>query len=104
LFEHDLPGKSVPHFSGSSSSVWAPDAIVLGRPCQFHNHPTRIHPALNSFADECCGTLARLIAYVGALALFAIAGIHLWDQSPKAAAFEAALTRLPPTGRTEKAI
>jgi hypothetical protein len=43
-------------------------------------YPAGIHPALNSFADECCGTLARLIAYVGALALLAIAGIHLWDQ------------------------
>ena len=39
-----------------------------------------IHPALTSFADECCGTLARLIAYVGALALFSIAGLHVWDQ------------------------
>ena len=40
----------------------------------------RIHPALTSFADECSATLARLIAYVGALALFAIAGVHFWDQ------------------------
>ena len=40
----------------------------------------RIHPALTSFADECCATLARLIVYVGALGLFAIAGLHLWDQ------------------------
>ena len=39
-----------------------------------------IHPALTSFADECCATLARLIAYVGALALFAIAGLHVWGQ------------------------
>ena len=28
----------------------------------------QIHPALRSFADECSGLLARLIAYVGALA------------------------------------
>lgn len=41
---------------------------------------SRIHPALTSFADECCATLARLIVYVGALALFAIAGLHFWDQ------------------------
>jgi hypothetical protein len=41
-----------------------------------------IHPALTSFADECCGMLARLIAYVGALALLAIGGIHLWDEMP----------------------
>jgi len=43
---------------------------------------TRIHPALTSFADECCGTLARLMVYVGTLALVAILGIHLWDQLP----------------------
>jgi hypothetical protein len=45
-------------------------------------YPAGIHPALNSFADECCGTLARLIAYVGALVLLAIVGTHLWDQLP----------------------
>ena len=39
-----------------------------------------IHPALTSFADECCATLARLIAYVGTLALFAIVGLNLWNQ------------------------
>jgi hypothetical protein len=39
-----------------------------------------IHPALTSFADECCATLARLIAYVGALALFAIVSMSFWDQ------------------------
>jgi hypothetical protein len=41
---------------------------------------SRVHPALTSFADECCATLARLIVYVGALALFAIVCLHLWDQ------------------------
>ena len=46
------------------------------------SYTTAIHPALTSFADECCGTLARLIAYVGTLALLAIVGIHLWDQLP----------------------
>jgi hypothetical protein len=46
------------------------------------DHPTRIHPALNSFADECCAMLARLVAYVGTLALLAIVGLHLWDQLP----------------------
>jgi hypothetical protein len=47
------------------------------------NHTaTRIHPALRSFADECCGVLARLIAYVGALALIAIVGLSLWDELP----------------------
>jgi hypothetical protein len=43
-------------------------------------HPARIHPALTSFADECCGMLARLVAYVSVLALIAIFGLHLWDQ------------------------
>jgi hypothetical protein len=51
-------------------------------------YPTRIHPALNSFADECCGMLARLVAYVGTLALLAIIGIHLWDQLPEGIADE----------------
>jgi hypothetical protein len=45
-------------------------------------YPAGIHPALTSFADECCGTLARLIAYVGVLVLLAIGGVHLWDQLP----------------------
>src|SRR5260370_36252042 len=53
-------------------SFWATSAIPPD--------PTRIHPALTSFADECCGTLARLLAYVGVLTLLAIAGIHLWDE------------------------
>jgi hypothetical protein len=52
-------------------------------------HPTRIHPVLNSLADECCGMLARLAAYVGALALLAIVGIHLWDELPAGEAAEA---------------
>ena len=38
--------------------------------------------ALTRFADECRGTLVRLIAYVGTLALIAILGLHLADQSP----------------------
>jgi hypothetical protein len=45
---------------------------------QAKNHS--IHPALTSFADECFATLARLIAYVGALALFAIVSLNFWDQ------------------------
>jgi hypothetical protein len=45
-------------------------------------YPARIHPALNSLTDEFCGTLARLIAYVGTLVLLAIFGIHLWDLLP----------------------
>jgi hypothetical protein len=64
-------------------SFWA----TRGNP---FDHPTRIHPALNSFVDECCGLLARLVAYVGALALLAIVGIHLWDQLPDGADLEPA--------------
>src|SRR5260370_31253358 len=52
------------------------------------SYSTRIHPALTSFADEVCGTLAHLIVYVGALALLAILGIHLWDQLPVDEAIE----------------
>jgi len=47
-----------------------------------------IHPALASFADEVCGTLARLFAYVMTLALFAIGGMALWEQLPDAAAMD----------------
>lgn len=46
------------------------------------NERPRIHSALTSFADECCGTLARLVLYVGALALLAIVGLHFWDELP----------------------
>jgi hypothetical protein len=46
------------------------------------NERARIHSALTSFADECCGTLARLVLYVGALALLAIVGLHFWDELP----------------------
>jgi len=49
---------------------------------QFQSDSAWIHPALTSFADECCGMLARLFVYVGTLALLAIVGIHLWDQRP----------------------
>ena len=58
------------------------------RPTDANLYPAGIHPALTSFADECCGTLARLIAYVGALALLAIVGIHLWDQLPDSEALQ----------------
>jgi hypothetical protein len=46
------------------------------------SYQTRIHPALTSFADECCATLGRLLAYVGTLALVAMLGIRLWDGLP----------------------
>jgi len=48
-----------------------------------HRRSTTIDPALTGFAGECCGMLARVIAYVGALALLAIVGIRLWDQLPE---------------------
>jgi len=35
---------------------------------------------VTSFADQCCDTLARLLVYVGVLALLAIVRIHLWDE------------------------
>jgi hypothetical protein len=50
--------------------------------------PVGIHPALWNFAEECRDSAARLIAYVGALALIAIVTIQLWDQLPLATALE----------------
>lgn len=44
--------------------------------------PTQIHLALAAFADEVVGTLARLFAYVGALALFAILALAALGQLP----------------------
>ncbi|WP_439359349.1 hypothetical protein [Bradyrhizobium sp. DASA03007] len=44
--------------------------------------PTQIHLALAAFADEIIGTLAHLIAYVGALALFAILALAALGQLP----------------------
>jgi hypothetical protein len=58
-------------------------------PANFH-YTTRIHPALTSFTDEVCSTLARLIAYVVMLALLAIGGIYFWEQLPEAMAMEPA--------------
>ncbi|UPJ50018.1 hypothetical protein IVB30_00825 [Bradyrhizobium sp. 200] len=45
-------------------------------------HTLRIRSALASFVDEVCGTLARLCAYLMALALMAICGIALWQHLP----------------------
>jgi hypothetical protein len=55
------------------------------------DHPTKIHPALNSFADECYDMFAALMAYVGTLGLLAIVGVQLWDELPAAAALEPAV-------------
>src|SRR6476620_8208950 len=48
----------------------------------------RIRTALASLADEVCGTLARLCAYLMTLALMAIGGIALWEHLPAVAAME----------------
>jgi hypothetical protein len=50
----------------------------------------RIHPILTSAADEVCGTLAWVIAYVMALALLGILGLSFWDQLPRLEASEPA--------------
>jgi hypothetical protein len=72
-----LPGRLMRSFLASAANSY---------------YPNRIHPALTSFADECCGTLARLIAYVGMLALLAIVGVHLWDRLPDIADAEPAVS------------
>jgi hypothetical protein len=43
----------------------------------------KIRAALKSAVDEICGTLARLFAYLGTLALFFIVGVYLWDKRPQ---------------------
>jgi hypothetical protein len=53
-------------------------------------HRTAVHPALRNFADECRGLTIQLLAYVGALALIAIAATHLWAELPAAGAVEPA--------------
>jgi hypothetical protein len=47
-----------------------------------------IHPALSGFARELCGTLARLVAYLMALALPVVGFIALWEQLPDATAMD----------------
>ncbi|MCP4616150.1 MAG: hypothetical protein GY844_06905 [Bradyrhizobium sp.] len=39
--------------------------------------------ALKDAVDEICATLARLIAYLGTLALMFIVGVYLWNQLPE---------------------
>ena len=69
----------------------------------YSRHSGPIRPALTSFADEVCATVARLFAYVGVLALFGILGIRAWDQlqvelaaEPAAEAGWSAADRSPP--------
>ena len=52
------------------------------------HYTTRIHPALASFVDEVCGTLARLCLYLMTLALMAICGIALWHHLPDVTAMD----------------
>jgi hypothetical protein len=40
----------------------------------------KIHPALTGFADEVYATFARLLVYMGTLALLGILGLHGWDR------------------------
>src|SRR5947207_5943957 len=56
-------------------------------PANFH-YTTRIHPALTSIADEVCGTLARLFAYVMTLALLGIGAVAAWEHLLDAIAME----------------
>jgi len=67
------------------------------------HYTTRIHPALASFVDEVCGTLARLCAYLMTLALMAICGIALWHHLPDVTAMEAAPKIWSQTGRVTPA-
>lgn len=56
----------------------SPEAGTAATPTQIH----MVHLALANFADEVVGTLARLFAYVGALALFAILALAGLGQLP----------------------
>ena len=77
---------TAPRRSAAPGHLMQPFSATPDNP-QYH---AGIHPALTSFADECCATLARLIAYVGALALLGMAGVHLWDELATAATGEPA--------------
>jgi hypothetical protein len=77
---------TAPRRSAAPGHLMRPFSATPDNP-QYH---ARIHPALTSFADECAATLARLIAYVGALALLGMAGMHLWDELPATATVEPA--------------
>jgi hypothetical protein len=60
-------------------------------------------PALTGFADEVCGTLARLFAYVMTLALLAIGGLALWQQLPDVPADSAAKSAWNMADRSSRA-
>lgn len=67
--------------------AWTFDATVLGLSRQSFLS-TRSHPALTSFADEYCRMFARLMVYVGTLALLTIAAINSLDRLPGCRAIE----------------
>jgi hypothetical protein len=55
---------------------------MLMRSILASHHPksaTGIHPALQSFADECGAVAVRLLAYMGVLALVVMAGMTVFD-------------------------
>jgi hypothetical protein len=43
-------------------------------------YPPGVYPALWRFAEECNALFARLLAYMGALALITIIAVSLWDE------------------------
>jgi hypothetical protein len=63
----------------------------------------RIHPVLHNAADEVCGTLARLIAYLLALVFLGMIGLSVWDQLPHLEASEPAKTDWMVAGRPHPA-
>jgi len=63
----------------------------------------RIYPILTGAADEVCGTLAWLIAYVMALALLGILGLSFWNQVPGLEASEPAKAGWAVAGRSHPA-
>ena len=67
------------------------------------HYTTRIRPALASFVDEVCGTLARLCLYLMTLALMAICGIALWEHLPDVTAMEASPKTWSQAGRSAPA-
>ena len=76
-------------------SLWADQAAIpLSQ---------RIHPILSRAADEVCGTLARVIAYVMALALLGILGLSFWQQVPRLEATEPAKAGWMVAGRSHPA-
>jgi hypothetical protein len=67
----------------STQRYYVPGLLMQSFPADYPANPAysgMIRPALTSFADEVCATVARLFAYVGVLALFGILGLHAVDR------------------------